>query len=393
MTRWRIVLACAGCVGLLTLSAVTAQAAASGQDQEPSPTPQERPATITTTSEPGRLATLTPLPPAGGTLGPAKTPTLIAPPGDGGRVAVETLYVRDTPSFSGSVLGVIPYNQSVYPVGRNADSTWIAVNWGSKHGWVYAEMVVWDTKLDLTTLPLLMDVTGVPPTLTALGTHTEAPATPQATNSPTATLEATASATPTELQPTPTETKAAAGPAPIPTSDASSAAIPASLSPDARLPLFGGIGLLVIAGLLYGWQWSVGRAETRRYAKGFILSTCPVCQEGHIHLDEVVRQTLGIQWVRRSARCSVCRSVLRELRPGQWRYSVDAFVNPEMAERFRTKQVTNAELQELARHIVIKPTQQPEDEPTAKSLNLTWLEIEEPPASGNPDDRESTGES
>jgi len=147
-----------------------------------------------------------------------------------------------------------------------------------------------------------------------------------------------------------------------------------------------------LAALLYVWQWSAGRIEVRRYARGFILSICPVCQEGHIHLDEVVRKTLGIQWVRRSARCDTCRSVLRELRPGVWRYSVDAFVNPEMAERFKNRRVTTAELHELAQHVVIKPSRPEYDEPTAEWLDLKWLEIDEPLGSDPGEAEEAPGD-
>jgi hypothetical protein len=298
-------------------------------------------------------------------------------------VAVEALYVRDEPSFSGNVLGVVPYNQSLYPVGRNGDATWISVNWGSVRGWVYGGYVAWDPNLNLTTLPVLVEATGIPisPTpgevATAAETQTlEVAATPSPP--PTPTLAPTL--TPETITRTVTavpSTKVT----PAPTPAGSKPATPAGGDPipaNARLPLLGGLGFLVLAGLLYGWQWSAGRAQVKRYAGGFILSVCPVCQEGHIHLDEVVRKSLGIQRVRRSARCDTCRSVLRELRPGVWRYLVDAAVNPELAERFKTRRVTAADLQELAQHVVLKPSPVPVDEPTDHSLNLKWLEIEEP---------------
>jgi hypothetical protein len=151
-----------------------------------------------------------------------------------------------------------------------------------------------------------------------------------------------------------------------------------ALPPDMQVPLFAALGVLVLAGIAYVWQWSAGRAEVKRYTRGFVLTTCPVCEEGRIHLEETVRSMAGISWVRRSARCDTCNSVLRELRPGLWRYSVDAYANPQMAERFKRQRATTAELEMLARDLERRPPKQQLDEVTTESLDLSWLEIDEP---------------
>jgi hypothetical protein len=294
-------------------------------------------------------------------------------------VEVDGLFVRDMPSFGGVILGVISYGQSVYPVGRNSDTRWIAINWQAARGWVYVQMVVWDSGIDLTSLPVLAESTGVPlsptPAESAVASATPAPSpTAPPTDTPSQPPLPTRTPIVTEVSPPVRNTPTAA---PVVAPQLPHVEIGA-LPVNARLPVFGGLGLLILAGLIYVWQWSAGRAEVRRYARGFVLSVCPVCREGHVHLDEVVRKTGGIQWVRRLARCNNCRSVIREIRPGMWRYAVDASLNPELAERFKTRHVTTAELQELAKNIVLKADHRPYDEPTAESLKLNWLEIDEP---------------
>lgn len=101
---------------------------------------------------------------------------------------------------------------------------------------------------------------------------------------------------------------------------------------------------------LYSWRRLAGRHELRRYADGFLFDRCPVCREGQVHLEQVVRRSMGVPSVRRSVRCDSCHSVLREIKPGLWRYTVDGFVNPEMASRYNTRRLSEADLVELAHH-------------------------------------------
>jgi hypothetical protein len=99
---------------------------------------------------------------------------------------------------------------------------------------------------------------------------------------------------------------------------------------------------------------SAGMRQVRRYAKGFPIDTCPACQEGRLHLEEFVQRSMGIPSVRRSVRCDMCRSVMREVRPGKWRYTVDPYVNPEMASRYDTRWLTQADLETLERATIME---------------------------------------
>jgi hypothetical protein len=64
---------------------------------------------------------------------------------------------------------------------------------------------------------------------------------------------------------------------------------------------------------------------------------------------------------------------------------VDAFVNPQLAERFRRQPATNADLEELARTVVVKPPAPDFEEPSVESLNLSWLDIDKPLGSEEPE--------
>jgi hypothetical protein len=97
------------------------------------------------------------------------------------------------------------------------------------------------------------------------------------------------------------------------------------------LPILGG-GLLIIVLGVYGSRLLTARRKVRRYTGGFPLTECPVCQTGSLHLEEHITRVFGIPQVRRSVRCDVCRSLLREVEPGAWRYMIDPLVNPRLAE-------------------------------------------------------------
>ncbi|MEO1288360.1 MAG: hypothetical protein AAFV93_11375, partial [Chloroflexota bacterium] len=90
-----------------------------------------------------------------------------------------------------------------------------------------------------------------------------------------------------------------------------------------------------------------GLSASGRYANGFVIERCPVCQRGQLQVDERPARTLGIPTVRRTVRCDVCRSVLRETGSRRWRYAVDRLENPTMYTRFNGKQITDADLERL----------------------------------------------
>src|SRR5690606_373102 len=86
---------------------------------------------------------------------------------------------------------------------------------------------------------------------------------------------------------------------------------------------------LILGAALYLGGRGRRRGELMRYADGFVLDECPVCQTGALELEENVQRV-----VKRTVRCDTCRSVLRQVRPGRWRYTIDPLVNPELADRF-----------------------------------------------------------
>ncbi len=107
-------------------------------------------------------------------------------------------------------------------------------------------------------------------------------------------------------------------------------------------------GLFISAGLIYGWRWGRGQREIKRYASGFPLTICPTCQSGRLHLEEHVQRLLGVAVLRRSVHCDTCRSVLRQIRPGQWRYTIDPLVNPALAGEYNGRSFTDTDLLSFA---------------------------------------------
>ncbi len=142
---------------------------------------------------------------------------------------------------------------------------------------------------------------------------------------------------------------AALPPASLPSAD--SGAQPGVVPGVERLPLpwlGGGGAAFILAAGIYIWQRSAGRRELARYAGGFLLDACPTCQRGELHLDEQVKRPLGVLRVQRTVRCDTCRSVLRQVRPGVWRYTIDPLANPDLAERFSPRVFADAGLPAFA---------------------------------------------
>lgn len=357
-------------VALLALAGASAAMAAPGDQDQPTATPSP---------------TRTP-----GYVGPTFTPTttLMPPPEGGGRVAVAELVVRYGPSQDYDALGGLPWNAEVYPIARSENGLWVAIEWTDKQiGWISALLVVWDPDLDLAGLPVLLP----PATFTPRpDTDTPAPTEPTLTATATATAQISPTAPPGDTQPAlsptpePTQTPAEVAAA-IPTAggevESGGAAPdlperPAATLPtiDPRVGLYVGGGLLVALVGVYGWQRLAAGRELRRYVKGFPLEGCPVCQEGQLELDEVVRHVFGIPRVQRSVRCNVCRSVLRGLGPGQWRYTIDPYVNPALAEKYNGVELADADLPGFARQALDYPPQavsvapQADPEQTAQEL-------------------------
>jgi hypothetical protein len=104
------------------------------------------------------------------------------------------------------------------------------------------------------------------------------------------------------------------------------------------------IALLVGVYAFFYWR---GAAAAHRNEDGFVLDRCPVCGRGQLSVDTRVGRVLGIPRPSHTVRCNTCRSLLREVRPGRWRYAVDPLENPAMAERYNGRVLRETELRRL----------------------------------------------
>lgn len=101
--------------------------------------------------------------------------------------------------------------------------------------------------------------------------------------------------------------------------------------------------------------YALNGAAIDRYATGFIMPICPVCEQGYLNIEERPYRVLGIPRVRRTVRCDNCRSVLREVGRRRWRYAVDPNANQTLYSELNNKTVSEAELLSFA------PEATPED--------------------------------
>ncbi len=193
-------------------------------------------------------------------------------------------------------------------------------------------------------------------------------ATREPTATETATAEPTAEATETAIAAVPLEETAEATEAPAvvalpeteipsPTPEEPAAASPED-SPDEgfALPLEALVGALILAVIVvYLLIYAQGALAARRYADGFVIEECPVCQRGSLHLEERTSRILGIPRTRFAVRCDECRSVLREKSPRVWYYSVDRLENPALYERYNGREITDGQLQRLHNQTATTP--------------------------------------
>jgi uncharacterized protein YgiM (DUF1202 family) len=238
-------------------------------------------------------------------------------------------------------------------------------------------------------------------TATLTSTATVTPSrTPTATNTPTLTVTATAAATSTVTEIV--ETAAQAALAASPTNRPSATPVPASETPQPTTPapsatvttveteevalvvtpmpatpmlssetpaigggvtripveaIAGGIGILVIVTYV-GLYWR-GQAASDRYPNGFVVQTCPVCRRGELTLDTRPGRRFGIPSVRRTVRCSECRSVLRETGAHRWRYAVDPMENALLYERYNGREIDDETLASLVNQAPVSPAAPP----------------------------------
>lgn len=109
--------------------------------------------------------------------------------------------------------------------------------------------------------------------------------------------------------------------------------------------------VVLIAILVYAVLYWRGTSGSERYADGFVIEICPVCQRGHLLVESRQERLMGIPRSRHSVRCTECRSVLREVSGQQWRYAVDPIENPDLYERFNGSIVDNQTLADLEHNL------------------------------------------
>lgn len=105
--------------------------------------------------------------------------------------------------------------------------------------------------------------------------------------------------------------------------------------------------MILILILAYVALYLRSAASVGRYASGFVIETCPVCQQGHLNIEARQERVFGLPRVRRTVRCDVCRSVLRQTGNGRWRYAVDRLENAVLYQRYNGEIITDSELQKL----------------------------------------------
>lgn len=102
---------------------------------------------------------------------------------------------------------------------------------------------------------------------------------------------------------------------------------------------------------MYAVLYWRGTSGSERYADGFVIEICPVCQRGHLLVESRQERLMGIPRSRHSVRCTECRSVLRKVSGQQWRYAVDPIENPDLYERFNRRIVDNQTLADLEHNL------------------------------------------
>lgn len=309
-----------------------------------------------------RTPTFTPTPTR---VGPSPTPTatLLPPPANSGRVAVDELAIRSGPGEEFPVIGGLVFGDIVMPAAIDVGGVWVAIEMPSGQiGWVSSNLLEWDPALDFNRLPLL-EPTPIPDGFFLTGT----PDSNGPTLTPTATITSVPSATPIpevedevpeaeaieETAETVTPAVAAILPSATPSEQTPQTEAPSpeqgsAATIDSRIVTYAGLGIgavaLAVFSALYSQRRTQGRKELTRYVNGFPIENCPICRVGSLQLDEKVSDALGIPNIARAVRCNNCRSMLRELEPGVWRYTIDPYVNPQMAYKYNTQRFTDADL-------------------------------------------------
>lgn len=196
------------------------------------------------------------------------------------------------------------------------------------------------------------------PTATASATATESasetpvPPTDEPTDAPTKSASETPTDEPTSdgtqvaavitVTPLPAPTDLPNEPTPVTPISTPDAPSRSSIAPEA---IAAGVIVLGIIGYLVAYLR--GAAGAKRYAAGFVIDTCPICREGSLMVESRTERNLGIPNTRHLVKCDNCRSLLREIGGGRWRYAVDRAANPVLFDRLNNRELREDTLQRL----------------------------------------------
>ncbi|MBW4436098.1 MAG: SH3 domain-containing protein [Pleurocapsa minor GSE-CHR-MK-17-07R] len=165
---------------------------------------------------------------------------------------------------------------------------------------------------------------------------------PSPTNAP-----STAPVMPTEAPASPT-----ASSAPEAAASGTPALIPAQADGPTEqgggVPLEAVIAVIALAGVVtYAAFYWRGVTRSERFSQGFVIDQCPACETGTLVPETRTGRVLGIPRPTHTIRCTNCRSVLREVGEGEWRYAVDPLVNQPLYQKWNNKVIRNEQLAKL----------------------------------------------
>lgn len=114
------------------------------------------------------------------------------------------------------------------------------------------------------------------------------------------------------------------------------------------VPIEAVIAVIALAGVVtYAAFYWRGVTGSERFAQGFVIDQCPACESGTLVPETRTGRVLGIPRPTHTIRCTNCRSVLREVGEGEWRYAVDPLVNQPLYQKWNNKVIRNEQLAKL----------------------------------------------
>ncbi|MBC8170526.1 MAG: beta-N-acetylhexosaminidase [Anaerolineae bacterium] len=121
--------------------------------------------------------------------------------------------------------------------------------------------------------------------------------------------------------------------------------VPPPAATNLPLPLMFGLGGVGLVLMTYAGLYAQGQRMVQRYKRGFVVQRCPVCSQGKLQVETLAKRRFGLPYVsKRTVKCPTCRSVLREVSSGQWKYRINPVENPKLHQRWHDKVVDEGQL-------------------------------------------------